>query len=312
LGTRARPAGSFLAILIVLVWSGVGAAELLNPSFETTYAGLPWPRLLPAGWYHADHPSFNSYCTDLWRTDGSLSAAMFSRIGKAVIPGNYQSFYVFADLTGIASIKFDVRLMACPTGAFEHFEASFLVDGAPLWSKNVGGVYLDQQVNVANLPGWHCVEIRNTALEAGTCNLAYWTLWDNLRAVEGPKAIRDDVEFDPPVLNPRSNGNYITCYIGLEEGYDVRLIDGSTVTLNGNIRAIVDGRQGWAVPGANADNVADFDSDGVLERMVKFERAAVVRAIVEAQGVPVTVEGRLKGPDGILFTGSAVLRVLDK
>ncbi len=309
-----------LSILIVLVGSTVCAADVLNPSFETTYAGLPWPRPLPQFWSRIDHSSFNSYCTNQWATEGQYSVAMFNKIGRPVSPGNSQGFYQFVDLTGIGSIEFDVCLTAQPQGAFAHFEASLQVDGVVLWSRSTEGVYRDQQVNVSNLAGWHRLEIRNTAVDAGTFGAAYWTDWDNVRLVQGPTIIPAVINLDPGILNPSSNGNWVTCYIELTEGQDVHAIDGATVTLNG-IPAYL-GQQGWATPQANDGNVADFDADGVLERMVRFDRAAVAASIQPPQGTA-TVQGRLTDATasalakavskiGAPFEGATTLGVLTK
>ena len=303
---RDRAAARFAAMLLVLAWSGVCAADILNPGFETTYAGLPWPRPLPLYWARVDHPSFNSYCSNLWSTDGARSAALFSRIGKTVSPGNYQSFHQYVNLTGIGSIEFDVRLSARPAGRFEHFEAVLLIDGVPCWNRSADGLYRDQQVNVASLAGWHRLEIRNRAVEAGVFGAAYWTEWDNLRLVKGPPVIPAVIDLDPGTLNLDSNGKWISCYIELSEGNDVGAIDGATVTLDA-IPAWT-GEQGWATAQANEENVADYDSDGVLERMVKFERAAV-QAVVQPPQTTVTIRGRLAG--GAPFEGTAVIRVLD-
>jgi hypothetical protein len=242
---------------------------------------------------------------------------MFNRIGKAVNPGNCQGFYQFVDLTGISSIEFDVRLTARPQGVFAHLEAAFLVDGVVLWSRSADGVYRDQQVDVPNLAGWHRIEFRNTAVEAGTFGVAYWTEWDNFRLIRGPTAIPAVINLAPGILNPNSNGNWVTCYIELTEGRDVHAIDGATVTLNG-IPAYM-GQQGWATPQANDENVADFDADGTLERMVKFERAAVEATVRPPEGT-VTVQGRLTDvtvgvlarSNGIPFEGAATLGVLTK
>ena len=307
-GKGGRPAMGCVAILTLLMWSGVYAAEVQNPSFEATYMGVPYPRALPQGWWHVDHASFNSYCSNSWRTNGALSAVLLAKIGKTVSPGNYESFYQYVDLTGIGTIEFDARLAALPAGAFSHFKASFLVDGVPLWSQTAAGVYLDQQVKVTGMAGWHRVEVRNTALDAGTFSLAYWTQWDNLRLIEGPITIPAVVDLDPSTLNPASSGNWITCYIELGGGYDVNAIDGATVTLNKDIRAHL-GNEGWATPQANGGNVADYDNDGTLERMAKFDRAAV-QVIVQPPEATVTIRGKLAS--GILFEGTAVIRVLDK
>jgi len=301
------PALGLLAALMIVVWSGACPAEVLNPSFETTYLGTPYPRLLPQCWMHADHPSFNSYCTKLWSTDGGSSAALVSLIGKTFSPGNRETFYQIVDLTGIGSIEFDVSLAVYPAGVFDHFEAAFLVDGVPLWSQTAGGVYRDQQVNVAALRGWHRIEMRSLALDAGAFSVAYWTQWDNLRLVQGPTTVPAVIDLDPNTLNLGSHGNWVTCFIELPDGYDVGNIDGATVTLN-DIPAYM-GEQGWATPEVNAENVADFDADGVLERMVRFERAAV-QAVVSPPEATVMVKGRLTG--GAPFEGKATIRVLDK
>lgn len=312
---RSRSAVGFLVVLIVLMSSGAGAADIPNPSFETTYDGLPWPRLLPMSWWHTDHPSFNSYCTSQWSTDGGLSAALLTRIGKPVSPGDCQSFYQYVDFTGISSIQFDVCLVAYPAAPFEHFEASVLIDYVPVWTQDTEGVYLNQEVSVLGLSDWHCIEIRLTAVDTGSFDVAYWTEWDNLRLVEGPKTIPAAITLnpatvtplDPATLNPRSNGNWITCYIELDPAYDPNQIDGSTVKLN-DVPAVM-GKQGWATPEGTAANVMDYDSDGIFERMVKFDRAAV-QALVKAPEATVTITGRLAG--GTPFEGTAVIKVLDK
>jgi len=180
-----------------------------------------------------------------------------------------------------------------------------IVGGQVLWRETQGGVHRNQQANVAALPGLQPVELRITALDAGKYDTAYWVEWDNLRVQEGPTTTPARVELDPNTLNPDSNGKWITGRIELEAGYDVGNIDGATVTLNG-IPAYI-GKQGWAAPLVNADNVADFDADGVLERMVKFERAAV-QAIASAPQTTVTVKGRLV--NGTPFEGQATIRVL--
>jgi hypothetical protein len=234
---------------------------------------------------------------------------MFSRINKTFMPGNYQSFHQFVDLTGISSVEFDVRLAAYPSGTFGHFEAVFLVDGTPLWSQKEGGVYLNQQVNVGNKPGWHRIELRLRALENGPYNLAYWTQWDNLRLIEGPTAIKATMVLDPNTLNLASNGNWITGYLEVEEGYDVATVDGASVKL-ADVPAYM-GEQGWATPDSTAENTSDYDADGIVERMVKFDRSAI-QGLVEVVPPEVTlkVTGQLR--DGTPFEGTGTIRVIGK
>jgi hypothetical protein len=316
-------------MLVLLMWSGVCVAQVVNPSFEAIRSVTPWPRYLPQGWWPRDSLlSFNSGSTSQWSTEGRLSVELLSRINRPINRGDYQGLYQEqVDLTGIGAIKFDIRMTAGSAGAFQHFEASFLVDNVPLWRQNTAGVYLDQEVNVAGMAGWHRIEMRNTAVDTGTFSLSYSTQWDNVRLIEGQLTIPAVVDLDPGTLstasngtstqspasngtgalNPASNGNWITCHIELEEPYDVNAIDGASVTLN-DIPAYM-GKQGWATPQATVENVADYDGDGILERMVKFDRAAV-QAIVQSPETAVTIKGKLTG--GPLFEGKAVIRVLDK
>jgi hypothetical protein len=73
----------------------------------------------------------------------------------------------------------------------------------------------------------------SAALEAGASNVAYGTLWDNVRLVEGPATMPAVIDLDPGTLNLGSNGRWVTCYLELDEGYDVAQIDGATVRLDG-------------------------------------------------------------------------------
>lgn len=316
------PGIGWLAVLIVWLGSGAYAGQVLNPSFEATYAGTPAPRPLPSAWGRAsslgrvDHPSFSSKCTYLWKTEGSLSAGLYSKLSNAAgtyvfNPGAHQDFCQDMDLTGISAIAFDVRLAAYPSGKFEHFEAELLVEGIPLWSQTEGGEYLDQTVNVSQFTDWCRVELRLTALDSGPFGLAYWTQWDNIGLVEGQTSIDAYVDLDPDTLNVQSQGKWITCYIELPDGFEAEDIDGATVALvlgDEEIPAHVDGPEGWATPEANEGNISDLNENGVLERMVKFERAAV-EEIVQSPEATVAIRGYV---DGMPFEGAATICVIDK
>lgn len=318
-----------VVILTLLMGSGVYAGGIQNPSFEPPLRAVtPSPRYLPQGWWPRDSlTSFSSSSTSQWKTDGNLSFELVSRTNRPITRGDYQGLYQNqVDLTGIGTIKFDLRMTAGSAGAFQHFEASFLVDQVPLWTQNAAGIYLDQEVNVAGMAGRHRLDIRLTALDSGTFSASYSTQWDNIRLIEGQLTIPATVALNPSTLNaagdstgtlsaaengstlnPASNGNWITCFIEVQEPYDVNAIDGASVTLN-DIPAYT-GKQGWATPQSTAENVADYDGDGVLERMVKFDRAAV-QAVVQPPETTVTIKGRLTG--GPLFEGTTVIRVHDK
>lgn len=319
-----------LAVLIVLSWSGLCPAEIpnpiLNPSFEDVYF-TGWSGssrvYVPRFWDWVEHTSFESNTTTVWNRDGIRSAWLSSRIGvRPFAPGDYQSFRIEVDLTEVGAIVFDAMLTTHSGADFGHFEASFWVydyygTGAPqeeqarLWRATEGDEYLDQVVDVSGFSGLHWIEIRLTSLvTSGGFGISYWALWDNLRVLAGepePEVIEAFIDLEPNTLNLRSQGKWITCYIAMENPEDTLLIDGTTVALEG-IPAHM-GREGWAKAEANEENTWDLDGNGMLVRMVKFDRAAV-GAIVQPPETVVTVTGLLF--DGTPFEGFAVIRVIDQ
>ena len=87
-------------------------------------------------------------------------------------------------------------------------------------------------------------------------------------------AIPADVTIEPETLNVKSNGEWVTAYIELPEGYDVEDIDVNTVFLEDTIPAVTDAQYGFVTdPGSY---LMDHDGDEILERMVKFNRTAVI------------------------------------
>jgi uncharacterized repeat protein (TIGR01451 family) len=132
------------------------------------------------------------------------------------------------------------------------------------------------------------------------------------------EALPADVDVDPDALNLKSGGKYVTTYIELPEGCDPWDIDVGTVLFDGVLPAV-------AAPTA----VADYDSDGVADRMVKFNRSGVIGLLSGSEGsrwwleerggdtaplrhgeeFEVTVSGELN--DGTPFLGTDVLRVIN-
>lgn len=117
------------------------------------------------------------------------------------------------------------------------------------------------------------------------------------------------IDIDPDTLSLSSKDKWVTCYIELPSGYEVMDIDGASVKLEG-ISAYI-GTEGWAKAGANSGNIMDHDGDGILERMVKFDGAAV-RSYLSGLGVSgytgLTVTGDLIG--GPSFEGIDVIKVI--
>lgn len=79
-----------------------------------------------------------------------------------------------------------------------------------------------------------------------------------------PAILEATLDIDPNTLNLESNGRWITAYIELPEGYDVSKIDIPSLRLNGLI---------FAEPFPT--EIGDYDTDGITDLMVKFDRAAV-------------------------------------
>ena len=111
-----------------------------------------------------------------------------------------------------------------------------------------------------------------------------------------PATVQAGIDFDPNTLNCRSHGGIVTCYIELPEGYGPGDIQVSTVLLNGSVPAL-----SWPT------EVGDHDNDGVQDRMVKFNRGAVMALLPVGEEVEVTVHGELVDCTG--FAGSDTIRV---
>jgi hypothetical protein len=118
-------------------------------------------------------------------------------------------------------------------------------------------------------------------------------------AMDDISPIGATIDFDPDTLNPRSQGQFVTVYIELPDGYDVEDIDISTVLLNGIVPALY-----------HPTSVGDYDNDGISDLMVKFDRAAVQNILESGDYIEVTVEGQL--PSAMLFTGTDTIRVTNK
>lgn len=124
------------------------------------------------------------------------------------------------------------------------------------------------------------------------------------------------VDIDPDTLNLKSNGKFVTAYIELPEGFDVADIVLETVYLDG-IQAITDEQYDFVTD--PAQYLVDHDEDGILERMVKFDRAEVQNTLTNEPDydeapkfydLTLTVTGELA--DGTPFEGSDTITVIKK
>lgn len=135
----------------------------------------------------------------------------------------------------------------------------------------------------------------NAALEwiyrIGTCNIEE----------DDPPLVQASVNIEPDTLNLNSKGkNGVTAYIELPAGYDVNQIDITTVKLN-VLGTLIEAHLTPTV-------IGDYDGDGTLDRMVKFDRQAVTDALGTTTGdISLTVFGHLSG--NYIFTGTDIIKV---
>jgi hypothetical protein len=111
------------------------------------------------------------------------------------------------------------------------------------------------------------------------------------------------VNIGPDTLNLKSQGQWITCYIELPEGFNPEDIDFSTTMLSDTVPAELEPTE-----------IGDYDGDDVIERMVKFNRQAVINYLVglgvqHKDEVVLSIAGALN--DGTPFEGKDTLRVIN-
>ncbi|MFX0049513.1 MAG: hypothetical protein ACFE8G_15360 [Candidatus Hermodarchaeota archaeon] len=100
------------------------------------------------------------------------------------------------------------------------------------------------------------------------------------------KIIKATLTINPHVLNCKSNGKWITVFIGLPENYNVEDIDLSTVKLNNGIFAE-----------EKPSTINDFDNDNLLDLMVKFDRSSLIDLLESQELHEVVVSGSLNNQD---------------
>ena len=112
------------------------------------------------------------------------------------------------------------------------------------------------------------------------------------------------VDMNPKVLNPKSQGNWISTIVETQEEMDIFDLDVSTLRISE-----IDGNQ-VDIPTETCDAlVGDEDGDGIPDVVVKFDRAEVL-ANAYSSDIQVEVTGNLL--DGTIVKGTESLHVLHK
>jgi hypothetical protein len=134
-------------------------------------------------------------------------------------------------------------------------------------------------------------------------NHGYYLQW--VRLWLHKTGVQATVDVDPDSLNLGSRGRFVTAFIELD-GADVRDINPYKVLLNDQVHPIVDERYGFVT--SEEEYIVDHDEDGILERMLKFDRSLVQATLSPGNVVTITISGYLN--DGTKFQGTDTLRVL--
>jgi len=110
------------------------------------------------------------------------------------------------------------------------------------------------------------------------------------------------IDSNPNTLNLKDKGKFVTTYIELPEGYEINQIDISSILLNKLISALL-----------KPTEIGDYDSDGIPDLMVKFDKSEVQAILSPGEEVNLILTGKvLHNGDYIDFKGFDVIRVINQ
>jgi hypothetical protein len=115
------------------------------------------------------------------------------------------------------------------------------------------------------------------------------------------KPIKATVEINPNKINCKSNGKWITAYIGLPSSYNVEQIDITSILLITEVGEI-------ATSDEFPHGIVDIDDDNHPGLMVKFDRTALIQILEPMQFCEITLLGELL--DNKKFEWGGVIEVL--
>jgi hypothetical protein len=131
------------------------------------------------------------------------------------------------------------------------------------------------------------------------CLSAFSMLASRIKAVEPP--ISATVDMGPDKLNLRSRGSWTNAYIELPPDYDVNNIVVSSILLNGTV----------PVDPSAPTLIGDYDSDGIPDLMVNFNRTDLSNFILSKGVIYGDVDLNLTGKliDNTPFEGHDTIKV---
>jgi len=137
------------------------------------------------------------------------------------------------------------------------------------------------------------------------------TTWTAIYVPAPPQVVTATVDVDPDAINLLSDSGWITAYIELPAGFNAADINATTILLNGTIPSVLNPKYGYVTN--SSEYLVDNDGDGILERMVKFNRTELISYLhhvlrIKHGNVMLTISGNLI--DGRVFEGSDAIKVI--
>jgi len=229
---------------------------------------------------------------------GSIGEALWAMNNSQVnISGGSIGYDLYAMNSGQVDISggsIDRYLMPFDSAIVTIHGSNFAVDGEPFGYGELTSIY----------GGWWMKEptrqLTGTLTSGEPIDNVFYISYDaKIVLVPESAIVEAAIDIAPDTLNLKSKGKWITCYIELPEGYDVEDIDVGTIKLNDQVPAE-----------SHPTEIGDNDDDGIVDLMVKFDRAAVQQILPAGDEVEITVTGELN--DGTSFAGNDTIRVINK
>ena len=183
-------------------------------------------------------------------------------------------------------------------GGYDLWLVKTDTSGNILWSQTYGGAHNDQAFSlVETMDGGYAIAGYTESFGAGESD--FWLI------KLAPTHLTATLHINPKGLNLWSRGKWITAYIELPEGYDVSDTNISSILLN----------QAITVDQNAPTEIGDYDSDGIPDLMIKFDRAEVIGHILAVTDLPprfktvkLTITGQLN--DETPFQGNCTIRTI--
>jgi hypothetical protein len=278
--------------------------DAVSAGSSTTHENLTMDKVYKIVTDSEDHKIFVQYLTAWPAPEARGGAEMIPGIdnGKTTNPGTQFILYFDGGPPGTYSYQkyIDVLMPEAGTsvninGAASTSFTSTVDDEAFRWEPGDGNgsVY----IITSSKPVW-VVVMSDRGSESG-----YFVF----NSVAVPKDFEMNIDIDPDTLNLKSKGKWITCYIELTLGYDVKDIDAHTILLEDSLPPELNPKYGFVK--SESSYIMDHDNDTVPERMVKFDRSDVEDMLSPGK-YNLKVSGKLL--DGKEFEGySDEIRVID-